>query len=71
MTPLAWAAAHPFLSSALILAAGFTAGYLVVGPAFFRPLPVPAPPRCCRPRSRRTGIPRARPRGVTGITGRP
>ena len=44
MTPFAFAAAHPFLSSALILAAGFAAGYLVVGPAFLRPAPVPAPP---------------------------
>ena len=36
MTPFAWVAAHPVLSLALILAAGFTAGYLAVGPAFFR-----------------------------------
>ena len=43
VTPAAWAA--PALSLLLVVAAGFAAGYLAVGPAFFRPPPVPAPPR--------------------------
>ena len=45
MTPLAWAAAHPFLSSALILAAGFTAGVSRGRPRVLPPAPCSRPAR--------------------------